>query len=48
MRSSIEWGEIIDSLIPIYQHHLTRKDIKDLTKFYESKLASGSWRRSHH
>ncbi len=38
MRASIEWSEITDSLIPIYQHHLTRKDIKSLTKFYESKL----------
>lgn len=38
LRASIEWSEITDSLIPIYQHHLSRKDIKSLTKFYESKL----------
>ena len=38
LRISVDWNEITDSLIPIYRRHFDQKEIKKLTKFYESDL----------
>lgn len=38
LRVSVDWNEITDSLIPIYRRQFDQKEIKKLTKFYESDL----------
>jgi hypothetical protein len=38
IRSAFDWEKMVDLLIPVYQRHLSGNDVKDLVKFFESKL----------
>ena len=37
-RAQIETDELIDSLIPVYNRHLSHEDIRGLIEFYSSEL----------